>query len=182
MSSSNDADKQFNIKYALLAEGRYREWFYQGMDEVGRRFVKQPARDIEIAEADNYLINWESDQPRGWQSEAACKDADPEVFFVDEGQDPKRAYAKPDAEWRNLCPVCPVREQCLGLARESRSVGIFGGKVFTIPSKKSSSLNSIVEYDDTNLPPRGRPSTSPRNVKRRAETARKVKNVGVSTS
>lgn len=152
-----DADKQFSVDYTLLAQGRYKEWFYEGMDEAGKIYLQQPARMPEAPKADNHLINFESSQVKGWQRKAACAGADPGVFFVEEGQDPKRAYAKPDAKWRQFCPQCPVRESCLEAARESKSVGIWGGKVFAHPQNKSGSINFIREYDDTNLPRRGRP-------------------------
>lgn len=148
-----DADKQFSTDYTLLGQGRYREWFWQGLDETQRNFLRAPVAVPTAPPADNYMINWTSDQGKHWYAKAACKDADPVVFFSEgEGVDPKREYLKPDAEWRQYCPQCPVREQCLQLARDSESVGIFGGKIFSYDYKAG-----FKEYDETNVPRRGRP-------------------------
>ena len=51
--------------------------------------------------------------------QAACKDADPEVFF--EGQADKVAEAK------SYCGICPVVMQCLTYALNNDEYGIWGG-------------------------------------------------------
>lgn len=58
--------------------------------------------------------------PIGWQEQAACIDADPELFFAtDEGA---------QEEALTWCARCPVRDPCLtaALGRGER-FGIWGG-------------------------------------------------------
>jgi WhiB family redox-sensing transcriptional regulator len=55
---------------------------------------------------------------RDWRDLAACRDADPELFF-----DPERA-----AEAARSCAGCPVREACLDWAlRHCQDFGVWGG-------------------------------------------------------
>jgi WhiB family redox-sensing transcriptional regulator len=63
---------------------------------------------------------------RDWRQDAACRDADPELFFPEPGQLPQTAKAK------EVCAGCAVRGPCLDaalhgpLARDDRH-GIFAG-------------------------------------------------------
>jgi WhiB family redox-sensing transcriptional regulator len=67
-----------------------------------------------------------SDPERDWRQDAACRDADPELFFPDQGQLPQTAKAK------EVCAGCAVRGPCLDnalhgpLARDDHH-GIFAG-------------------------------------------------------
>jgi WhiB family redox-sensing transcriptional regulator len=67
-----------------------------------------------------------NDGERDWRQDAACRDADPELFFPDQGQLPQTARAK------EVCASCAVRGPCLDhalhgpLARDDRH-GIFAG-------------------------------------------------------
>ena len=55
-----------------------------------------------------------------WQEDAACRDADPELFFSNEENDRERALL--------YCSSCPVRTECLEHALATREVyGIWGG-------------------------------------------------------
>lgn len=55
-----------------------------------------------------------------WQQDAACRDADPELFFSHEEQDRERALL--------YCAACPVRTECLEHALATREAyGIWGG-------------------------------------------------------
>jgi hypothetical protein len=177
------ADKQFSAKdLHLLKEGRYKEWFYQGLDPVSLAFIQAPVKTPTPPPAEPIFKNREFAQVKGWRDEASCKEADPRIFFVEgEGLDPKREYMSPSAEWRQYCPQCPVLEECLQLARKSGSVGIFGGKLFRHPTT-GTAYDKVEEYDETNMPKQGRPSNSPRNVKRRADTERKKANARISTA
>jgi WhiB family redox-sensing transcriptional regulator len=62
---------------------------------------------------------------RDWQSAAACRSADPELFF------PVSAFGlalKQVAEAKAICARCPVRRQCLAFALRTRQAhGIWGG-------------------------------------------------------
>ena len=62
-----------------------------------------------------------------WQDGAACKGADPNVFYPDEMPGPGR---HPDwTSARAICNRCPVREECLAHAIESgEEWGFWGGK------------------------------------------------------
>jgi hypothetical protein len=62
---------------------------------------------------------------REWRSRAACRLADPELFFppVEEGP----LCAAQVAEARSVCAGCPVRAECLAWARGALPYGIAGG-------------------------------------------------------
>lgn len=62
--------------------------------------------------------------PTDWYDDAACRDADTDVFFpVSESQS--------DAA-KAICAVCPVREECLEYALEVRpGDGVWGGLTAT---------------------------------------------------
>lgn len=154
-SGTMDTDGQFDYDTTLLEQGRYREWFYQGLDESGRAYTQTPPRlpiRIPTKPEPTVLNGWFTEQTI-WHDEAACKDADPVVFFS-ESHYPKKEYSAPDAAWRQYCPQCPVREACLQAARDSGSVGIWGGKIFV---QGPGSLRKPLEFDDDTMPKRGRP-------------------------
>ena len=55
-----------------------------------------------------------------WQEDAACRDADPEVFFSNDEADREQALS--------YCAACPVRTECLEHALATREAyGIWGG-------------------------------------------------------
>jgi len=62
---------------------------------------------------------------RDWRSAAACRSADPELFF------PISAFGQAleqVAEAKAICARCPVRRQCLAFALRTRQAhGIWGG-------------------------------------------------------
>jgi WhiB family redox-sensing transcriptional regulator len=67
-----------------------------------------------------------ADRERDWRADAACRDADPELFFPDPGQLPQTAKAK------EVCAGCAVRGPCLDTAlngplRRDDQHGIFAG-------------------------------------------------------
>ena len=57
-------------------------------------------------------------RPR-WHHDAACADADPNLFFTERGESTKPA--------KQLCELCPVRSPCLEVGLFQR-FGIWGGK------------------------------------------------------
>jgi WhiB family transcriptional regulator, redox-sensing transcriptional regulator len=60
-----------------------------------------------------------------WRSTAACRSADPELFFPISDSGPSLVQA---AEAKAICAGCPVRRQCLAFAVRTRQVhGIWGG-------------------------------------------------------
>lgn len=62
-----------------------------------------------------------------WRQEAACRDADPSLFFPEAGVGFDSLLPKA----RAFCNPCPVRQQCLEDARSFNGTwGIFGGKAF----------------------------------------------------
>jgi WhiB family transcriptional regulator, redox-sensing transcriptional regulator len=55
-----------------------------------------------------------------WTEQAACADADPDIFFPERG--------KPTAPAKAICAVCPVRVECLEYALDaSEKFGVWGG-------------------------------------------------------
>jgi WhiB family transcriptional regulator, redox-sensing transcriptional regulator len=60
-----------------------------------------------------------------WRDEAACRDADPELFFPDADNRYARAQVKTA---KLICRGCPVSATCLSWALASgQQVGIWGG-------------------------------------------------------
>jgi WhiB family transcriptional regulator, redox-sensing transcriptional regulator len=60
-----------------------------------------------------------------WRDDAACRDADPELFFP--GEDIRSASAQAKAA-KLICRRCPVRTTCLRWVLTSgREAGIWGG-------------------------------------------------------
>ena len=59
-------------------------------------------------------------QPVDWQTNAACHEVDPEIFFPERGGSSKAA--------RTVCNRCSVRAQCLEYALNNKEqFGIWGG-------------------------------------------------------
>lgn len=59
-----------------------------------------------------------------WQDQAACRGADPQLFF------PERSWDSKDqvAEAKQICASCPVREDCLDRAlADNEQWGVWGG-------------------------------------------------------
>lgn len=56
-----------------------------------------------------------------WMAQAACADADPELFFPEKGRSPKPA--------KLLCATCPVAGDCLTHALDMgyETSGVWGG-------------------------------------------------------
>jgi WhiB family redox-sensing transcriptional regulator len=59
-----------------------------------------------------------------WREYAACRDADPELFFPLGTSD--ATLLQIDAAKR-ICQACPVREPCLRWALDSGDSGVWGG-------------------------------------------------------
>jgi WhiB family transcriptional regulator, redox-sensing transcriptional regulator len=60
-----------------------------------------------------------------WREEAACRDADPELFFPEGTSAPALLQAD---QARRVCQSCPVRRPCLSFAlRLGLPPGIWGG-------------------------------------------------------
>lgn len=58
--------------------------------------------------------------PAPWMSFAACRDADPDLFFPEQGKSDRSAKA--------ICAICPVRRVCLEYALDNNEAwGIWGG-------------------------------------------------------
>ena len=62
-----------------------------------------------------------------WRDRAACRDADPELFYGRKGEGPAARRLRVIA-CKQICAVCPVRAECLQFATENgESSGIWGG-------------------------------------------------------
>lgn len=67
---------------------------------------------------DNYRLD---DQDHDWTLRAACRQADPDLFFPERGQSTTPAKA--------ICRICPVRAACLDYANRHGIVyGLWGGQ------------------------------------------------------
>lgn len=66
-----------------------------------------------------------------WAAEALCAETDPELFFPNKGQSPRRAkeICGVDERGNPLPDGCPVRQQCLkyALTHPNPLAGIWGG-------------------------------------------------------
>lgn len=58
-------------------------------------------------------------RPEPWMVDALCAQIDADLWFPEVGGS--------GAEAKKVCRRCPVREQCLALALESREWGVWGG-------------------------------------------------------
>jgi WhiB family redox-sensing transcriptional regulator len=64
----------------------------------------------------HYII----DEERPWEADAACRGMEPSLFFPINDDDSVEAL--------NVCRACPVREECLAWALETRErFGVWGG-------------------------------------------------------
>lgn len=60
----------------------------------------------------------------GWRRWAACRDAEPELFFPIGSTGPVLLQIE---EAKRVCRSCPVIEECLEWALELGEVGVWGG-------------------------------------------------------
>lgn len=79
-------------------------------------------------------------EPEPWKELAACKDEDPDKFVLDQG------YTT--AEAKKFCEKCSVTEECESYARRTRSVGVWGGKLFTLKSSEPVELLPVQIIED----------------------------------
>lgn len=64
--------------------------------------------------------------PRTWWQRAACRSADPDLFFP-VGADDSPATARQVTEAKQVCAACPVRLRCLLWAMDTRTdYGVWG--------------------------------------------------------
>ncbi|MGH3921846.1 MAG: WhiB family transcriptional regulator [Pseudonocardiaceae bacterium] len=59
-----------------------------------------------------------------WVCRAACRDADPDLFFPEDGGAPSRARI---TAAKAVCARCPVTCECLAAATADNAPGIWGG-------------------------------------------------------
>lgn len=71
------------------------------------------------------IANQQQPTEREWRERAACRDADPELFFPTAESGPARDVEV--AEAKAVCRRCPVRAQCLDEALARIPYGIAGG-------------------------------------------------------
>jgi WhiB family redox-sensing transcriptional regulator len=69
-----------------------------------------------------------SEWDMGWQYRAACRGEDAEMFFAPNYFERKEEKEAREAQAKNICARCPVREECLEYALRNREPhGIWGG-------------------------------------------------------
>lgn len=65
-------------------------------------------------------------QSEPWREQAACRGADPNLFFPKRGMVPRKAY--------EVCAGCPVRVECGDYARRvGETRGVWGGRTLGRP-------------------------------------------------
>jgi len=174
-------DKQFASYRAseleLLSQGRYKEWFWAGLDHAAIVFLRTGVRDqakkacgrcgevflrVQMHVANDgfrchgcWLNNnkqagkWNDRTGSGWMKDGACVGADTEIFFPQN----RNIAAQPDAPWRAYCSVCTVTGTCKLYAADSSSGGVWGGEYL-----KTAGDFDVVEGGTGKI---GRPSTKP---------------------
>jgi WhiB family redox-sensing transcriptional regulator len=76
-----------------------------------------------------------------WQRQAACVNADPDLFFPDLG---RVAGVLQSVDARTICAGCPVRAPCLNFAiREDIRDGIWGG---TLPDERPRTRRQPIDH------------------------------------
>ena len=81
-----------------------------------------------------------------WRSAAACRSADPDLFFPISDSGPAREQA---AKAKAICATCRVRRECLAFALQTGQIhGIWGGATEheraaarTSPARKTSKVS-----------------------------------------
>ena len=69
-----------------------------------------------------------SEWDMGWQYRAACRGEDAEMFFAPNYFERKEEKEAREAQAKDICARCPVREECLEYALRNREPhGIWGG-------------------------------------------------------
>jgi WhiB family redox-sensing transcriptional regulator len=77
-----------------------------------------------------------------WRLRAACRDADPELFFPEGSRGPALESA---ARAKQVCAACPVRARCLDWAlTHGAHHGVWGGR--TEDERRSARATSPVAY------------------------------------
>lgn len=90
-----------------------------------------------MAEA-NFLI-----QREPWMELASCKNEDPDLFVLEQG------YTA--AEAIKFCKVCSVRQLCEDYAIRTHSVGVWGGKLFSIRFSEAQDLFPMVSVQNFSI-------------------------------
>ncbi|MFE9758152.1 WhiB family transcriptional regulator [Streptomyces microflavus] len=81
-----------------------------------------------------------------WRSYSACRDVDPELFFPHREDGP---WAEQVADAKSVCSWCPVRQQCLDWALETRQdTGVWGG----LSESERRSMHRRIRRYDTRMP------------------------------
>lgn len=69
---------------------------------------------------DIYLLDGDAERDEDWRSRAICAQTDPEMFFPEKGGSTREA--------KRVCLTCPVRNECLIWALDTKERwGIWGG-------------------------------------------------------
>lgn len=83
-----------------------------------------------------------------WRSAAACRSADPELFFPVSASGPAREQA---AAAKAICAACRVRRECLAFAvRTGQLHGVWGGT--TEEERAAARRRTVSEQDVTSEP------------------------------
>jgi WhiB family redox-sensing transcriptional regulator len=67
------------------------------------------------------------EQSYHWQTDAACRAVDPNLFFGPQ-HEPREVKAAREARAKTVCATCPVRQPCLEFAISTNEpFGVWGG-------------------------------------------------------
>lgn len=104
-------------------------------------------------------------RPAHWTEHAACTPEDTELFFA---EGPAHLVEVATADARDLCLSCPVMEQCLLWAVETRQeYGLFGGLTATERARRFRPRRPGHTGGGRRLAPCGTPAAYERHVRNR---------------
>lgn len=130
--------RKYQYDETLLYQGKYGEWFWSRLSPEARSYLKRPqcpdCHQTPRQSSQACLCVLERGKPAGWVNreslawrlQAACIGVDLETFFPAN----EALYNRRDAAWRKYCSCCEVSGACILFAADSKSIGIYGGRLF----------------------------------------------------
>lgn len=86
-----------------------------------------PARPTTVSGPAKMLLDGSDTDPNRWMPNAACQNADAELFYGQDRERPKDRETR-EAAAKAICAACRVKATCLRFALDTdQKFGIFGG-------------------------------------------------------